>query len=215
MDPGALRDGDALLVVDVQYDFLPGGALGVAGGDAVVDPIAALAPRFHTVVLTQDFHPPGHISFASAHPGTRPYDVIQLPGGSQALWPDHCVAGTRGATLHERIRDPSFDRHVTLVYRKGTHRDVDSYSALRENAYLPGHRRTTGLGEWLRARRVDRLFLAGLARDYCVAWTALDARAQGFEVIVIEACTRPVFPDRIAATDAEFERAGVRVVPAL
>ncbi len=215
MDSRTLGEGDALLAVDLQYDFLPGGALGVPHGDQVIEPIAALVPRFHTVVLTQDFHPPGHVSFASAHPGRRPYEVIDLAGGSQALWPDHCGAGSRGAALHARIRAPSIDRHVTLVVRKGTHPEVDSYSALRENAYLPGHRRTTGLGAWLRARRVERLFLVGLARDYCVAWSALDARAEGFDVVVVDACTRPVFPERTAETDAALARAGVRVVETL
>ncbi len=215
MNAPTVTERDALLAVDLQHDFLPGGALGVARGDEILAPIAALVPRFETVVLTQDFHPPGHVSFASAHPGRRPFETIDLPGGSQALWPDHCVAGTRGAELHERLRDPAVDRHVTLLVRKGTHPEVDSYSALRENAYLPGHRRTTGLGEWLRARRVERLFVVGLARDYCVAWTSLDARAQGFQVVVVEACTRPVFPERAGETTAELRRAGVTLLPSL
>jgi nicotinamidase/pyrazinamidase len=205
----------ALLVADVQHDFLPGGALGVPGGDEVVGPISELLPRFPTVVLTQDFHPPGHVSFASSHPGKRPYESISLAGGIQALWPEHCVAGTRGAELHERLRAPALDRHVSLVLRKGTCKDVDSYSAFRENTDAQGQRRSTGLGEWLRARGVERVFVVGLARDFCVAWTATDARAQGFDSVVIDSCTRPVFPDQGAATDARLGQAGVSVIASL
>jgi nicotinamidase/pyrazinamidase len=201
------RDRDALLAVDLQHDFLPGGALGVAGGDAVLAPIAALAPAFATVVATQDWHPPGHVSFASAHPGRRPYEVIELPQGPQELWPDHCVAGTRGAALHPAVPDAA----VTLVLRKGTRREVDSYSAFRENVGPDGRRPTTGLGAWLAARGVRRVFLCGLARDFCVRASAVDAAAEGLEVIVLDDLTRAVFPERRDEVDGALARAGVRL----
>lgn len=201
------RERDALLVVDVQHDFLPGGALGVPGGDAVVAPIAALAGVFTTVVATQDWHPPGHVSFASAHPGRVPYETISLPHGPQELWPDHCVAGSRGAALHPAIPDAA----ISLVLRKGTRRRVDSYSTFRENVGPDGRRQTTGLGAWLAARGIRRVFLCGLARDFCVRTSAVDAVDEGFEVVVLDDLTRAVFPDRRAEVDAAFARAGVRL----
>jgi nicotinamidase/pyrazinamidase len=201
------RERDALVIVDVQHDFLPGGALAVGDGDAVVAPIAALAPAFSTVVATQDWHPPGHVSFASAHPGRRPYELLQLEHGSQELWPDHCVAGTRGAALHPALPD----RAVTLVLRKGTRREVDSYSAFRENVGPDGRRPTTGLGAWLQARGVQRVFVCGLARDFCVQATAVDGAAEGLAVVVLDDLTRAVFPERRAEVDALLARAGVRL----
>jgi nicotinamidase/pyrazinamidase len=201
------REKDALVVVDLQHDFLPGGALGVAGGDAIVRPIAGLAPAFRTVVATQDWHPPGHVSFASAHPGARPYETAALPQGPQELWPDHCVAGSRGAALHPALPDAA----VTLVLRKGTRREVDSYSAFRENVGPDGGRPTTGLGAWLAARGIRRVFVCGLARDFCVRATAVDAAAEGFEAIVLDDLTRAVFPERRAEVDALLSRAGVRL----
>jgi nicotinamidase/pyrazinamidase len=198
---------DALLVVDLQHDFLPGGALGVPGGDEIVAPIAALAPAFRTVVATQDWHPPGHVSFASSHPGRRPYETVTLPQGPQELWPDHCVQGTAGAALHPALPDPP----LSLVLRKGTRREVDSYSTFRENVGPDGRRPTTGLGAWLRARGVRRVFLCGLARDFCVRVSSVDARAEDLEVVVLDDLTRPVFPDRRAETDAELAAAGVRL----
>jgi nicotinamidase/pyrazinamidase len=201
------RGSDALLVVDLQHDFLPGGALAVGGGDAVVHPIAALAGAFETVVATQDWHPPGHVSFASAHPGRRPYETAALPQGPQELWPDHCVRGTRGAALHPALPDAA----LTLVLRKGTRREVDSYSAFRENVGPDGRRPTTGLGAWLQARGVRRVFLCGLARDFCVRASAVDAAAEGLEAVVLDDLTRAVFPERAAETDAAFAAAGVRV----
>lgn len=200
-------DRDALLIVDVQHDFLPGGALPVPDGDAVVAPIARLAPAFATVVATQDWHPPGHVSFASAHPGRRPYETAALPQGPQELWPDHCVRGTPGAALHPDIPD----REVMLVLRKGTRPDVDSYSAFRENVAPDGTRSTTGLGAWLRARGVSRVFIAGLARDFCVRASSVDAAEEGFEVVVLDDLTRAVFPERRGETDSILERAGVRL----
>ncbi len=198
---------DTLVVVDLQHDFLPGGALAVADGDAVVAPIAALAPAFPVVVATQDWHPPGHVSFASAHPGRRAFDTVALPQGAQELWPDHCVRGTRGAALHPGLPDAA----VTLVLRKGTRVDVDSYSGFRENVGPDGRRPTTGLGAWLKARGVRRVFLCGLARDFCVRASAVDAAAEGFEAVVLDDLTRPVFPERRGETDAVLARAGVRV----
>jgi nicotinamidase/pyrazinamidase len=198
---------DALVVVDLQHDFLPGGALGVAGGDAIVAPIAALAPRFGTVVATQDWHPPGHVSFASAHPGAAPYTTLSRAVGPQELWPDHCVRRSHGAALHPALPDEV----VTLVLRKGTRKEVDSYSAFRENVGPDGQRPTTGLGACLAARGVKRVVLCGLARDFCVRASALDAAAEGFEVVVLDDLTRPVFPDRQAEVDAAFARAGVRL----
>jgi nicotinamidase/pyrazinamidase len=198
---------DALLIVDLQHDFLPGGALAVARGDEIVVPVAALAQRFRTVVATQDWHPPGHVSFASAHPGRRPYERLALAHATQDLWPDHCVRGTRGAALHPGVPDEA----ITLVLRKGTRADVDSYSAFRENPGPDGRRPTTGLAAWLEARGVRRVFLCGLARDYCVRWSAEDAAAAGLETVVLDDLTRAVFPERSAEIDAALAAARVRV----
>src|SRR5512133_150113 len=202
------RDRDALVVVDVQHDFLPGGALAVAGGDAVVRPIAALMPAVAAVVATQDWHPEGHVSFASAHPGRRAYETLALPQGAQELWPDHCVAGSRGAARHPDLPD----RAVTLVLRKGTRREVDSYSAFRENVGPDGGRPSTGLGAWLAARGIRRAFVCGLARDFCVRATAVDGAAEGLDVVVLDDLTRAVFPERRPECDAALGRAGVRLV---
>lgn len=206
VDPAA----DALLLVDLQPDFMPGGALAVARGDEVVAPAAALARGFRTVVATQDWHPRGHVSFASTHPGRRPYESLPLPQGEQVLWPDHCVQGTRGAALHPGVPDEV----LTLILRKGTRREVDSYSAFRENVGPDGRRPTTGLGAWLKARGVRRVLVCGLARDFCVRWTAEDAAAEGLDTAVLDDLTRSVFPDRAAETDAALARAGVRVLRA-
>jgi nicotinamidase/pyrazinamidase len=197
---------DTLLVVDLQRDFLPGGPLGVAGGDAILDPIGLLAPRFSSVVATQDWHPRGHVSFASSHDGGAPFTVKALPQGAQELWPDHCLQGSAGAGLHPALPDAA----VSLVLRKGTRRDVDSYSAFRENVGPDGGRPSTGLAGWLRERGIRRVFLCGLARDFCVRASAVDAAAEGFEAIVLDDLTRAVFPDRAAETDARFVAAGVR-----
>ncbi len=197
---------DALIVVDLQRDFLPGGALAVPGGDEIVAPIARLVGRFGAVVATQDWHPPGHVSFASAHPGAAPFTVVARPVGKQELWPAHCVRATPGAAL-----DPGLpDAFVSLVLRKGTRVDVDSYSAFRENVGPDGERATTGLGAWLRARGVRRLYLCGLARDVCVRASAVDAATEGFEVTVLDDLTRAVAPERAGETDAALGAAGVR-----
>ena len=193
--------GDALVVVDVQHDFLPGGALAVTGGDEIVLPIARLMPAFATVVATQDWHPRGHVSFASSHAGRRPFETVALAASPQELWPDHCVQGTRGAQIH-----PAFpDAAATLILRKGTRRDVDSYSAFRENPGPDGARLSTGLGPWLKARGIERVFVVGLARDYCVRYAALDAAADGFATFVVDDLTRAVDRSRAAEVDAAVE----------
>jgi len=173
-----------LVVVDVQNDFMPGGALAVPRGDEVVPVINGLAARFENVVLTQDWHPRGQVSFASSHPGKKPFEAVRLAYGEQVLWPDHCVQGTPGAALHRDLAIP----HAQLVVRKGYHKDVDSYSA-----FLEADRRTsTGLAGYLRERNLKDLFFCGLATDFCVAWSALDARAAGFGAAVIEDACRAI-----------------------
>jgi nicotinamidase/pyrazinamidase len=173
-----------LLVVDVQNDFLPGGALAVPFGDEVVPVINQLARRFRHVVATQDWHPATHVSFAANHPGRQAYDTIELPYGAQVLWPVHCVQGTTGAALAPGIDIP----HAEMVLRKGCVERVDSYSAFKE-----ADRQTpTGLAGYLRERGLSRITVVGLATDFCVAWTALDARTAGFEVSVVEAACRAI-----------------------
>ncbi len=173
-----------LVVVDVQNDFCPGGALAVADGDAVVPVINALARRFDNVVLTQDWHPAGHVSFASSHPGKAPFELIELPYGPQVLWPDHCIQGRSGAEFHVGLDVP----HAQAVVRKGYRSGVDSYSGFLEaDRFTP-----TGLGAYLNERGLRRVFLVGLATDFCVAWTALDARRLGFEVTVVEDACRGI-----------------------
>ena len=175
---------DALLVVDIQYDFLPGGSLAVAGGDEIIAPINAFAKKFANVVLTQDWHPRGHISFASNHEGAKPFEMITLPYGPQILWPDHCVWNTRGAEFSDDLDIP----HAQMVVRKGYHEIVDSYSGFQE-----ADRKTkTGLEGYLKERDFKRLFVAGLATDFCVHWTAVDARAAGFETYVVEDVSRAI-----------------------
>lgn len=175
---------DVLIVVDVQYDFLPGGNLAVAGGDEIVPLINALARKFRNVVFTQDWHPADHISFASQHRGKAPFDTVELDCGTQVLWPDHCVWQTHGAELSADLDIP----HAQLVIRKGYDKAIDSYSGFQE-----ADRETlTGLAGYLNERDVGRLFVVGLATDFCVAWTALDGAAAGFDVTVIEDATRAI-----------------------
>lgn len=193
---------DVLIVVDVQYDFLPGGSLAVAGGDEVIPLINKLGRKFPNVVMTQDWHPAGHVSFASNHPGARPFEVINLPYGPQVLWPDHCVWQTHGAELSADLDLP----HTQLTIRKGYNEVVDSYSGFQE-----ADRRTrTGLAGYLRERGLERLFVTGLATDFCVAWTALDARAAGFKTFVVEDATRAIDANgSLAQAWAAMEAAGV------
>jgi nicotinamidase/pyrazinamidase len=179
-----IRDRDILLVVDIQNDFCPGGALAVPRGDEVVPSINRLATRFPHVVLTQDWHPPGHLSFASAHPGRKPYDTIEVAYGTQILWPDHCVQATPGADFRNDLQIA----HAELVLRKGYHREIDSYSAFYENDRATH----TGLGGYLRERGFTRVFLAGLAFDFCVRYSAEDATREGFDVVVIEDACRGI-----------------------
>jgi len=191
----------------VQNDFCPGGALSVPRGDEIVPTVNRLAANFRNVVLTQDWHPAGHLSFASTHPGRSPYETIAMPYGAQVLWPDHCVQGTRGAAFHGGLDIP----HAGLVIRKGTDRAIDSYSALYENDRTT----PTGLTGYLRERRIARLFLAGLALDFCVRYSAEDAVREGFAVVVIEnACRGIDVGGSIAATRSSFAALGVACISA-
>ena len=197
---------DILLVVDIQNDFCPGGSLSVPKGDEVVPLINRLARQFPHVVLTQDWHPPGHLSFASSHPGKQPYQTIEVSYGSQVLWPDHCVQGTPGAAFRDDLSIP----HAELVLRKGYHRTIDSYSAFYEN----DRKTRTGLAGYLAERGFRRVFLAGLAFDFCVRYSAEDARREGFEVIVIEDACRGIDVDgSMAATHQLFRATGIHCVP--
>jgi nicotinamidase/pyrazinamidase len=196
---------DALLVIDVQNDFCPGGALAVAGGDEVVAPIHKIASQFAHIVLTQDWHPADHTSFASSHPGKQPYETIEMPYGLQTLWPDHCVRGTPGAEFHP-------DLHLSraeLILRKGFRAQIDSYSAFFENDRTT----PTGLAGYLRERGFTRVFLCGLALDYCVGYSALDARRLGFEAVIFpEACRAIDLNGSVRVIESEFAAAGVALI---
>ncbi|MFL4994575.1 MAG: nicotinamidase [Microvirga sp.] len=193
-----------LIVVDVQYDFLPGGSLAVPDGDAVIGPINRLGRHFPHVVLTQDWHPSGHASFASRHPGRKPFDTREFPYGTQVLWPDHCVQGTRGAEIASEL-----DVAAELILRKGYNPEIDSYSGFMEADRVT----RTGLAGYLVERGFHRVYCAGLATDFCVAWTALDARHAGFETYVIEDATRGIDQDgSMDRACAEMRAAGIRFV---
>ncbi len=195
-------DRDLLLVIDVQNDFCPGGALAVADGDAVVPAIASLMPRFAHVAFTQDWHPPGHRSFASAHPGRSPYETVTFPYGDQTLWPDHCVQGTRGAAFHDGLDT----RRAELIVRKGFRPQIDSYSAFFENDRTT----PTGLAGYLRERGFTRVVMCGLATDFCVAYSAVDARRQGFEATVLLGASRAIdLGGSLAAAIGRMREAGV------
>ena len=196
-------DSDALLVIDVQNCFVPGGSLAVKDGDKIVPLINQIAKGFHNVVLTQDWHTPDHVSFASQHAGKKPFETIELSYGTQVLWPDHCVQGTEGAAIVSGISIPQAE----LILRKGFHRDVDSYSA-----FLEADRKTeTGLAGYLKGRNINRVFVCGLATDYCVAWSALDARRFGFQAEVIEdACRGIDLSGSIAKAWEQMAKAGVK-----
>ena len=218
----AILKSDALLIIDPQNDFCPGGALAVAGGDEIMAPIGRLAKRFRDagalVAISQDWHPADHSSFASSHPGTAPFGTIELDYGTQVLWPDHCVEGSRGAEFHPDLAASGGVDAAAVVIRKGRQRAVDSYSAFYENDKVT----TTGLGGYLKAMGVTRLFLVGLAYDFCVAYSALDAvQREGLDAVVLKDLTRAIampFPqgeDGPLSTAAEaedrFRAAGVRV----
>jgi nicotinamidase/pyrazinamidase len=196
-------DASALLVIDVQNCFLPGGSLAVKDGEQVVPVINRIAKSFTNVVMTQDWHTPGHISFASTHAGKKPFEVVDLAYGKQVLWPDHCVQGSEGAALSKDLAIPQAE----LIIRKGFHQEVDSYSAFTE----ADGKTTTGLAAYLKARNVARVFVAGLATDFCVAWTALDARKAGFETYVVEdACRGIDTQGSLAKAWADMDQAGVK-----
>lgn len=198
-------ESDLLLVIDLQNDFCAGGALAVPGADDVVPAINRLAADFAHVVLTQDWHPQGHRSFASSHPGRQPFETVQLAYGEQTLWPDHCMQNTPGADFHPGLAIP----HAELILRKGYRTEVDSYSAFHENDRCT----PTGLAGYLRERGLRRLFLTGLATDYCVHYTALDARLAGFEVILLlEACRAIDRENSLAAALTAMRAAGVEIV---
>ena len=205
----SLRSTDALLVIDMQLDFLPGGALAVADGDAILPGINALAAHFDHVILTQDWHPRGHISFASTH-GKQPFvDTVQAAYGTQTLWPDHCLQGSPGAALHPALDIP----HAELILRKGFRRDIDSYSAFTENDGIT----PTGLAGYLRERGLTRLFFTGLAYDFCVGFSALAAARLGFESLVVEDLSRAVglpagsgLTGTVEKTNTGFAAAGVQ-----
>jgi nicotinamidase/pyrazinamidase len=202
-----IGDDDVLLVIDVQNDFCPGGNLPVPEGDKVVPLINGLSRRFRHVVATQDWHPAGHHSFASAHPGKQPYEAVEVAYGPQVLWPDHCVQGTEGAEFRPDLQLANLE----LVVRKGFRPQIDSYSALYEN----DHKTPTGLTGYLRERGLKRVFVAGLAFDFCVRYSAEDARRQGFDVVVIEdACRGIDVGGSVQATRESFKKLGIETVKA-
>jgi nicotinamidase/pyrazinamidase len=202
IEPGA---GDVLVAVDPQNDFCPGGVLAVPRGDEVIPALNRLAARFAHVVLTQDWHPAGHSSFASSHPGKKPFEAVRMSYGEQVLWPDHCVQETRGAAFHAGLAIP----RAALIVRKGIHPAIDSYSALYEN----DRRTPTGLAGYLRERGFTRLFFAGLAFDFCVRYSAEDAKRHGFEAFVVEdACRAIDLAGSEAAARASFAALGVPCV---
>ena len=200
-----LVDRDVLVVIDVQNDFCDGGALAVPRGQAVVPVIHRIADLFQHVILTQDWHPRDHLSFASNHPGQAPFETIETAYGEQVLWPDHCVQGSVGAGFHPHLQPD----HAELILRKGFRTNIDSYSAFRENDRIT----RTGLTGYLRERGLGRIFLAGLAYDYCVRYSAVDSMQAGFETYVVEDGCRAIgMGDSVAATNHAFSEAGVRVV---
>jgi nicotinamidase/pyrazinamidase len=201
-DKVAIDDKSVLLVIDVQNCFLPGGSLAVKDGDQVVPVINRIAKHFANVVMTQDWHTAGHVSFASSHSGKKPFEMIDLNYGKQVLWPDHCVQGTDGAALSKDLNIPQ----AALILRKGFHKDVDSYSAFTE----ADGKTSTGLAKYLEARGLQRVFVAGLATDFCVAWSALDARKAGLETYVVEdACRGIDTQGSLAKAWADMDKAGV------
>lgn len=198
-----MKHGEALLVIDMQVDFMPGGSLPVAEGDTIVPLINRLGERFRDVIVTQDWHPAGHISFGSTH-GKQPFvETVEAAYGTQSLWPDHTLQGTPGAALHPHLRLP----HAGLILRKGFRQHVDSYSAFLEN----DHRTSTGLAGYLRDRSLSRLYLCGLAWEYCVGYSALDGKGLGFDVTVVTDAVRGIHPAGMDAMTGRWQAAGVRV----
>lgn len=194
--------GKALVVIDMQYDFCPGGALAVAGGDEIISAINRLIVNHDHVILTQDWHPAGHSSFASSHPGKAPFEMIEMPYGPQTLWPDHCIQGTRGAEFHEALEWTKAE----LVIRKGFRKDIDSYSAFFEN----DHKTPTGLGGYLRERGISEVTLCGLATDFCVAFSAIDAVKHGLSTtVILDACRGIDLGGSMAAMTGKMKAEGV------
>lgn len=215
MNTSINRQTDALIVIDIQNDFCPGGALAVAEGDQIVAGVAELARQFDTVVLSQDWHPAGHASFASSH-DQAPFSQIQMPYGPQTLWPDHCVQGSDGAAFTDALIASGVVDRASTIIRKGANPQVDSYSAFFENDKTTA----TGLAGYLREKGIRRVFLVGLAYDFCVGYSAVDARAQGFEAVVIKDLCRPIamplpegagFRDTVEAIEQQFHDTGVQV----
>ncbi|WP_343527686.1 nicotinamidase [Sphingomonas sp.] len=207
----SITHSDALVIIDPQIDFCPGGRLAVAGGDGIMAGIDALAPRFRHVVVTQDWHPAGHLSFASSHPGRQPFATITLPYGEQVLWPDHCIQGTAGAGFHPDVQGSI--AHAQIVIRKGSNPAIDSYSAFFENDRTT----KTGLASYLHDKQVRRCVFVGLAYDFCVAWSALDARREGFEAMILKDLTRAIAMPisggtTVDAAETQFRAAGVRIL---
>ena len=202
---GDPTERDILIVTDPQRDFCPGGALAVPDGDAIMPAINRLARRFAHVVITQDWHPPGHMSFASVYPGKHPFETIEVGYGPQTLWPDHCVQNTPGAAFHPALDIP----HAELVIRKGYHRGIDSYSAFREN----DRKTPTGLAGYLRERGFERVTLCGLATDFCVFFSAMDAREAGFEAAVVLEASRGIDLDgSLARALSTMRDAGIELI---
>ena len=201
---------DALIVIDVQNDFIPGGSLAVSGGDEIISGIVELAEKFDTIILSQDWHPAGHKSFASSH-GAEPFTQTQMPYGEQTLWPDHCVQGTRGAQFHDDLIDVV--NRSALIVRKGMNPEVDSYSAFFENDQTT----TTGLAGWLREKGIQRVFIVGLAYDFCAGFSALDAKRVGFQAVVVRDLARaiaaPVGEGKTSEgeMDSQLDQAGVAI----
>lgn len=194
-----------LIVIDVQNDFCPGGSLAVPGGDDIVEPINTLMSEFDSVVLTQDWHPAGHSSFASSHATKNPFDLIEMPYGTQVLWPDHCVQGTEGAAFHPGLNVDEPD----LIIRKGFRREIDSYSAFFEN----DHKTATGLEGYLRVRGIDQITLVGLALDYCVNYSAVDAAKLGFDVSVrVDLCRAIDLDGSLTAAQTGMKKAGIKLL---
>jgi nicotinamidase/pyrazinamidase len=194
----------ALIIVDIQNDFVTGGKLEVPNGEQIIPLVNEMSKSFGLVVATQDWHPARHKSFASNHPGKNPFEVIHLGGLQQVLWPDHCVQGTRGAEFHPQL---NLDR-VEAIFRKGMDSGIDSYSGFYDN----GHRKSTGLSGYLHERKVQSVYVCGLAGDYCVYYTAKDALAEGFETFLIEDATRPIDKDNFARAKEELRAAGGTII---
>ncbi|WP_423146278.1 bifunctional nicotinamidase/pyrazinamidase [Rubrolithibacter danxiaensis] len=194
----------ALLLIDIQNDFLPGGSLAVHGGDEIIPVCNKLQEHFDLVVASQDWHPCGHQSFASSHPGSHPFDIIELNNFSQVLWPDHCIQGTDGAAIS---RDLSTNR-VEAIFRKGTNPEIDSYSAFYDNNYL----RSTGLADYFRGKGVRHVYIAGLAADYCVYYSAKDSIGEGFDTLIIEDATRPINAEAFTTAKEDIKRRGGKII---